>query len=240
MRPRSVSRSALGCSKISLSMKSSKPPFSAASRSHSTCIVSGTTGWSARSKTSIESAVTTANSPSCNVTTSRVYSKHGRDVARDDVLALPRADDQRRVLARRDDRVGVVRVHDAQGVGALEPLERLGRGLLQVALVVALDQVSDGLGVGLRAQDVPCRAQLLAQLDVVLDDAVVHDGDLARAVDVRVGVLLARLAVRRPARVPDAHAPGDRDRADRVAQVDELADPAHHRQVAVLEDRDTC
>ena len=62
----------------------------------------------------------------------------------------------------------------------------------------------------------PVARELLAQLDEVLDDAVVHDGDAPRAVDVRVGVLLARLAVRRPARVPDAHTARERRLLERV------------------------
>jgi hypothetical protein len=48
---------------------------------------------------------------------------------------------------------------------------------------------------------VPLRLQLVLQLEVVLDDAVVDDHDLAGAVAVRVRVLLGRTAVRGPARV---------------------------------------
>ena len=61
---------------------------------------------------------------------------------------------------------------------------------------------------------------------MVLDDAVVHDRDVAG--DVRVGVELARPAVRGPARVADA---GRARRAVRfasaVVEVRELADGAH-------------
>ena len=51
---------------------------------------------------------------------------------------------------------------------------------------------------------VPFFLQLLLQLEVVLDDAVVDDDDPAGAVAVRMRVLLGRPAVRRPARVADA------------------------------------
>ena len=67
--------------------------------------------------------------------------------------------------------------------------------------------------------------------DVVLDDAVVHHRDLAGAVGVRVGVVLAGLAVRRPAGVADAHAACERRRLERISQVDELAHPARHGQL---------
>ena len=56
----------------------------------------------------------------------------------------------------------------------------------------------------------PCALQLLLQIEIVLDDAVVDDDDLAGAVAVRMGVLLGRPAVRRPARVADAVVAGDR------------------------------
>ncbi len=51
------------------------------------------------------------------------------------------------------------------------------------------------------------RFQAFAQLLIVLDDAVVHDRDLALAVaaaEMRMRVAVGRLAVRRPARMPDA------------------------------------
>ena len=64
-----------------------------------------------------------------------------------------------------------------------------------------LDQVRDDFGVGLGDELVAAALQLLLQLEVVLDDAVVNDDDLVGAVAMRVGVLLGGAAVRRPARV---------------------------------------
>jgi hypothetical protein len=46
--------------------------------------------------------------------------------------------------------------------------------------------------------------QLVLQIEVVLDDAVVHDDDLPGAVLVRMRVLFRRPAVRGPAGVADA------------------------------------
>src|SRR5262245_12409724 len=62
------------------------------------------------------------------------------------------------------------------------------------------------LAVGLRAEDVPRSLEPRAQLGGVLDDAVVDDGESAGAVRMRMGVHVARLAVRRPARVSDPDA----------------------------------
>ena len=61
---------------------------------------------------------------------------------------------------------------------ALELVEGEPRRLDEVAVVVLLDQVGDGLGVGLGGEDVTCCAQALAQLAVVLDDPVEHDRQL--------------------------------------------------------------
>ena len=84
-------------------------------------------------------------------------------------------------------------------------VQRAPDGVLQaVAVHLALDEVRDDLGVGLGLELVPLRLQLVLQLEVVLDDAVVHDDDAAGAVAVRMRVLLGGAAVRRPARVADA------------------------------------
>ena len=64
----------------------------------------------------------------------------------------------------------------------------------------------------------PCAWSSLLQIEVVLDDAVVHDDDAAGAVAVRMRVLLGRPAVRRPARVADAVETVDRIDADRLSR----------------------
>ena len=46
--------------------------------------------------------------------------------------------------------------------------------------------------------------QLVLELEVVFDDAVVHHHDVARAIAMRMRVLFGGAAVRGPARVPDA------------------------------------
>ncbi len=46
--------------------------------------------------------------------------QQGRDVARDEVLAVPQADDERALVPRRDDLAPAGR-HDREGVGPLDP-----------------------------------------------------------------------------------------------------------------------
>ena len=41
-------------------------------------------------------------------------------------------------------------------------------------------------------------------MQVIFNDAVVHDGEVSRLIDMGMGVLLVGLTVRRPARMPDA------------------------------------
>ena len=123
-------------------------------------------------------------------------------------------------------------------------VERPARGALETAaaacrLQLLLDQVRDDLGVGLGDELVPLALQLALQLEVVLDDAVVHDDDAAGAVAVRVGVLLGRPAVRGPAGVPDAVFAVERVGLDRPPR-DWRACPALRRRLMspFLHDRD--
>ena len=74
----------------------------------------------------------------------------------------------------------------------------------------ALDEVRDDFGVGFGDELVALVLELVLQLEVVLDDAVVDDDDLAGAVAVRVRVFFGRPAVRGPARVADAVVAVDR------------------------------
>ena len=70
------------------------------------------------------------------------------------------------------------------------------------ALERRFDQVGDAFGVGVGGEDVALGGEFAAQGFVVLDDAVVDDGDAAG--DVRVGVALGGDAVGGPAGVSDA------------------------------------
>ena len=46
-------------------------------------------------------------------------------------------------------------------------------------------------------------------LNIVLDDAVMHDGDVPALAQMRVGVYIVRFAMRRPARMADAERAGE-------------------------------
>ncbi|PYN39020.1 MAG: hypothetical protein DMD98_02290 [Candidatus Rokuibacteriota bacterium] len=66
-----------------------------------------------------------------------------------------------------------------------------------------LDQVREHLGVGLGPERVTLAAQAILDLEIVLEDAVVDDDEVAPAVGVGVGVLVRGPAVGGPACVAD-------------------------------------
>ena len=65
-----------------------------------------------------------------------------------------------------------------------------------------VDEVRDDLGIGFRDDLATGADQFLTELDVIFDDAVVNDDDVAAAM--RMSILLRRAAVRCPARMADA------------------------------------
>ena len=72
----------------------------------------------------------------------------------------------------------------------------------------------------------PCRCSSCFRFEIVLDDAVVDDDDLAGAVAMRVGVFFGGAAVCRPPRVADAVVPGNRIGVDPLLEIRQLAGAA--------------
>ena len=186
----------------------------------------------------------------------RVFDER-RDVARDEVRTVAVPEDERTVLAgddgffaasdRHRDRVtpleAVDDVLDGRNEVDVRPGTRLELGAVVDAAAVArslpacgelcLKEVRDDLGVGLARELV--LVEHVSERVVVLDDAVVDDGDVARTVDVGMCVRVGRLAVRRPARVPDA-----RPRRIRFGEVQVVDDALlfEHVDVVVADERD--
>ena len=94
--------------------------------------------------------------------------------------------------------------HDGQGVSAFQPGERRLRGRHggQAAGKMQVQQHGDRFRVGLGLEHLSGRLQLVTEGGVVLDDAVMHDGDARRAV--RMGVGLGGGAMGRPSRVANS------------------------------------
>jgi hypothetical protein len=130
-------------------------------------------------------------------------------------------------------------VHDGQGIGAVQLAQRGARGLADVAVVGLLDEVRDGLGVGLGDERMAARLEPVAKRLEVLDDAVVDDRDPPGAVHLRVGVEVVRPAVGRPAGVCQPDRGVRRALGDRGSQVAQLAGALLHEHLAlVVDERD--
>ena len=147
----------------------------------------------------------------------------GGDVRGKERLIVPDADDERHVLAGADQAIGLGAVHDRDGVGTLGLAEGGTDGLGEVALVGLLDQMRERLRVGLGGQPVATGGEPVAELPEVLDDAVVDDRDLARAVLVGMSVEVIGAAMGGPAGVGQADRRMGRAVGDGRAQVGELA-----------------
>jgi len=94
------------------------------------------------------------------------------------------------------------------------------------------------LGVGLGAELIARKLELIAQFLVILDDAVVHDREAA-ARDMRMRIAFARHTVRRPARMRNAAASLNRQLRQRLLERAHLADGAQALQMALgIEHRD--
>ena len=119
------------------------------------------------------------------------------------MLARAHADRQRTAGPRADHAMRLALRNDGDRVGAGQFLHRAAHRVEQAALVEAVHQVRDHLRVGLGVEDIALGFEPGAQFVMVLDDAVMHQRDLAARED-RVRVAGDRRTVRRPARVRDA------------------------------------
>ena len=102
-----------------------------------------------------------------------------RHAARDEVLADAEADHERARDARHDDALGILGVEHEQRVRADEALHRQAQRFEQIValLQIVVDEMRGDLGVGLGLELVALGDELVFERLVVLDDAVVNDGD---------------------------------------------------------------
>ncbi len=122
--------------------------------------------------------------------------------------------------------VAVALLDDGDGIGADHLPEGLPHGFEQRAAAGradVFDQVHQHLGVGAAAERVAVLFERVLQHPVVLDDAVVYQGDVLRFGVVGMGVGVVRNAVRRPARVGDADIAAEVLSLEEMLQVGDLA-----------------
>ena len=192
-------------------MNQSKPPFSAADRSQYT--------WYGR---------TSAGSPAKVITSTAVGGDlddlvlaeldrlpgvldEGGDVGGHEVLPLADPDHQRGVAAGRDHGVRLLRVDRDQGEGTVEPAGRPHASPRSAGARRSTSRPSSWATISVSVCDtgvMPASASSARSGDVVLDDAVVHQGDPAVGGGVRVGVDVGRARRGWPSgcgRSPDRH-----------------------------------
>ena len=131
--------------------------------------------------------------------------EEGGDVAREHVLAVAESDDEGAGVAHGDDLAPFPFGDHDEAVGAPELAGGASDGLFEGASggVLTPDHPGGDLGVGLALEGVAVGEEIVLEGLVVLDDAVVDEGDGAGLVLVRVGVGVGGTAVGRPSRVGD-------------------------------------
>src|SRR5690606_18811701 len=153
-------------------------------------------------------------------------------------LALAIADRERRAAAGDDDEIVLPLEEEGEREGPLEPAQRRPRRLerRQPRMEFARAEGGDGLGIGLGGEALAALLEFGAQRAVILDDAVVDDGN--RADLMGMGVRFARGAMGRPAGVADAAPAADRLAHEQVRERDELAHRAPAVEPAVVDGGD--
>src|SRR5690348_13200293 len=147
------------------------------------------------------------------------------NVAGDEIFVVTQADDGWRTETRRDNLLGILGGQKHERVDTTKLLEGTADGFFEghVALHVLLDEMGDDFGVRFGNKLVALALKLLFQFEVVLDDAVVHDDDLAGAVAMRVSIFFGGPAVSGPARVAYAENAIDRGLGDGFLEVAKFA-----------------
>ena len=140
----------------------------------------------------------------------RVLDDRGR-VRSHEILVLPYADQQRASLAGGDDLVRLTLIHNHQRIGTDDVIERQRHGFVEgntQGIHHILDQLDHDLRIRLAPEMVPFPGELGFQGLVVFDDAVVDQRKFVVLGIMRMRVHIARLAVRSPTGVGDAHGTG--------------------------------
>ena len=163
----------------------------------------------------------------------------GGDVGGDEKLAVTQPHHDWRAVARGDDDLGVVGRDQHDGKQAAQLPQRAADGGLEpVAPHLALDQVRDNLGIGFGDEPVAVGLERRLEVEIVLDDAVVHDHQAARAIPVGMSVFLGGAAVGGPPRVTQAVAARDRVGGQDFLEPGELARASPHVETSVADQRD--
>ncbi len=154
-----------------------------------------------------------------------------RDIRGDEVLTVPEAQHERRRGLGSDQSIRLrFRQHD-QGKRSTQFSDHRADGFEQMrrAPQTLFHQMRDQLGIRLRLELMPPLEQTFAQLDVILDNAIVNHRHRTGLMGMGVG--LRGTTVRSPSGVADADVAAQRHFVKKSAQIVELADRAANRHV---------
>ncbi len=156
--------------------------------------------------------------------------ENGGNVGSHKVFVVAQTDHERRSIAGGHDFVGLVDGDYAEREDSAEFLHGAAdcffeRGTMAIAGFekVFLDQVSDDFGIGFCREGVALFDQLFLQAEIVLNNAVVYDDDLSRAVAMRMRILFGGTSMGSPTSVADAVGAVERLKTDGLFQVAQLA-----------------
>src|SRR6266853_3739329 len=173
-----------------------------------------------------------------------VFQQRG-NIAGDKIFAFAKTNDGGWAEARGNNLIGIAGGEKNQRVDSAQLLKRFANGFFQrnwsvAELQIFLDQVRHDFRISFRDEFVPFALQLLFELQIIFDDAVVDHHDLSRAITVRVRVFFGRAPMRRPAGVPNPISSVDWRFLDDLFQVAQLAGRAANFQFArCVHHRDT-
>ena len=146
---------------------------------------------------------------------------------------------KRGVLSRGDDDARFAVIDDSKAVRTHDLRGCLADRIKKIAFVAVFNQVNDGFGVGARRERVPFVFKAVTQVGEILDDAIVNDGNVPVAGNMRVRIGLGRAAMRRPTRMPDAARPLKIEMRDGVFEGLHATTASDNLQAARLLHRDT-
>ena len=136
--------------------------------------------------------------------------QQGQGIGGDEMFSATHANDQRATHAGAQQLIGVISMHDADGIGTFEFGQGGTEGRKERSLtgcrgkaIVGIEEVGDDFRVGIGVEAVSLALQAALQCFEVFDDAVMHHCH-ARTGKMRVGIRMAGLAMGGPASVSDA------------------------------------
>ena len=151
----------------------------------------------------------------------------------------PDAQDERASAACPDKRARFLAADDGKAERTLDLGERLEDGGLEVAVIESRDEMGDDFGICFGLELYAFGDEFRLEGRVVLDDAVVDDGNLAVEAHVRVRIRFGRCTVRCPAGVRDADGTADRMRLELVFKGAYFARSTDNFNLAVVDEGDS-